>query len=79
MHLTTEKYFEHIRQTRYPSAQKNLSEACLIYLSLNVFASGPFPVENVEIMLGNVMSRLHVNPLLKYAAQSWGNHARKAF
>lgn len=79
VHLTTEKYFEQTRQTRYPSAQKALSEACLTYLSLNVFASGPCPEENIDIMFDNVRGRLQVNPLLKYAARHWGNHARKAF
>lgn len=79
VHYTTEKYIEQIRQTRYPSAQKDLSEACLAYLSLGIFASGPCSAENGRRMYENVVTRLQVNPLLGYAAQHWGNHARKAF
>lgn len=71
VHFTTETYIEHVRQTQYPSAQKMLSEACLTYLSMKVFACGACANYELE-------TRIRVNPLLEYAAQHWGNHARKA-
>lgn len=46
---------------------------------LGIFASGPCSAEDVGRMYENVVTRLQVNPLLGYAAQHWGNHARKAF
>lgn len=78
VHYTTEKYVEQIRQTRYPSAQMFLSQTCLTYLSLKVFASGPCTGKDVNTARENLKTRLRVNPLLGYAAQHWGNHARKA-
>lgn len=71
VHFTSETYIEHIRQTQYPSAQRMLSEACLTYLSFKVFACGACANYELE-------TRIRVNPLLEYAAQHWGNHARKA-
>ena len=71
VHFTTETYIQQIRRTRFPSAQKLLFEACLTYLFLKVFASGPCHARDL-------LDRTKANSLLIYAALHWGDHARKA-
>lgn len=70
VHYTTKEYFERIRVDRFPDAQREISETCLTYLLFGEFANGP-------CLSGKEMSdRIRKYPLLDYAAQHWGDHAR---
>jgi hypothetical protein len=69
VHYTTQEHFERIRINRFPKAQIEIARTCLTYLLFDVFAEGPcFSGEYMD-------TRLRENPLLRYAAMHWGDHA----
>jgi ankyrin repeat protein len=70
VHYTTQQYFERIRQTRFPYGQMNVATCCLLYISFNVFSEGHCGSDK------ELEKRMHKYPLLEYAAQNWGAHAR---
>ena len=70
LHYTTQEYFERIRMTRFPYAQTSITTTCLTYMSFNAFAEGCCHSDQ------EMKARLHKYPLLEYAAQHWGDHAR---
>jgi ankyrin repeat protein len=67
VHHTTQEYFN--RNTKwFPDAQKNIATTCLTYISFDAFA---YPsAQEME-------AQLQQYPLLEYAAQRWGDHARE--
>jgi hypothetical protein len=70
VHYTTQEYFEHVRMAQFPRAQISIAVTCLTYVSFNVFAEGCCNSDQeIEV-------RLREYPLLGYAAQHWGDHAR---
>jgi hypothetical protein len=70
VHYTTHQFLERIRLNWFPTAQMEIARTCLTYLSFDIFGEGPCPSDkDMEI-------RLKENPLLRYAAQHWGHHAR---
>jgi hypothetical protein len=71
VHYTTQQYFERIRMTRFPDAQTSIATTCLVYISFDTFAKG-----HCRSDLG-LEFRLRKYPLLEYAAQHWGDHARE--
>ena len=70
VHYTTQEYFERIRMTRFPDAQTSITTTCLVYISFDAFAEG-YCRSDQEMEI-----RMHEYPLLEYAAQHWGDHAR---
>jgi ankyrin repeat protein len=72
IHYTTQEYFERTWPSWFPNAQKNITETCLTYLSLDSFGSG-FCLSDKEFE-----ARLRDNPLYYYAARNWGHHAQEA-
>jgi hypothetical protein len=70
VHYTAQEYFERIRMAQFPYAQISIATACLTYVSFNIFAEGPCLNDK------EMETRLHTYPLLEYAAQHWGDHAR---
>lgn len=72
VHHTTQEYFDRRRRTIFPSAQLNITQACVKYLLQPVFVEGPC---STEIKL---IDRNHEYGFFKYAASHWGNHARGA-
>ncbi len=70
VHYTTQEYFERNRVDRFRTALTEIVRTCLIYLSFNKFADGYCKTDKeTEI-------RLREYPLLQYASQYWGDHAR---
>ena len=70
IHYTTQEYFERNRQIEFPDGQTSITMTCLTYLSFEVFHNGYCnDDEQMEV-------RLQTNPLFRYTAQNWGNHAR---
>ena len=70
VHYTTQEYFERVRMSKFPDAQRSIATACLTYVSFDVFAKGYCPSDQ------KMDIRLQEYPLLEYAAQYWGEHAR---
>src|SRR5205085_8041493 len=70
VHYTTQEYFERVRMSKFPDAQRSIATACLTYVSFDVFAEG-YCFSDQEMDM-----RLQEYPLLEYAAQYWGEHAR---
>jgi hypothetical protein len=70
VHYTTQQYFERIRDQRFPHAQIAIAQACLRYQSLDIFTDGYCRQPR------QLHRRLQTYPLLQYAAQHWGTHAR---
>jgi ankyrin repeat protein len=72
MHHTTRKYFENYKN--HPgwlrAAHGMIASVCLTYVSFSVFGSGPCRDDE------ELENRLFQYPLLRYAAEHWGNHAR---
>ena len=84
VHYTAEEYFAKIRQDRYPSAHLTIYARLISYLRLDVFAFGPFQLSLLDT--GRVEDRSHIiaglnknYPILHYASDRWGYHAREAF
>ena len=67
---TAQKYFDDIRESRFPDAPTNIAIACLTYLSLDVFAEGHC------LSYGIFENRLRENPFFDYATRHWGDHIR---
>jgi hypothetical protein len=59
---TTQEYFEHIRESRFPDAEARITTTCIQYLSFDVFKRG-YCRDDWELGLF-----LAANPLLDYAA-----------
>ena len=67
-HFSTEEYLRRVRMTRFPTAQADISEICLIYLLFDEFGKGPLLHEHKAI------TRVLDCHLLQYAATHWGRH-----
>ena len=74
VHYTTQDYLERNLDALNPHAQRNICETCITYLSFEVFVTASVRTyeQSVEIQFWRK------NILLAYAAQNWGDHARKA-
>ena len=70
VHYTAQEFFEKYPVLDPTIAQQRITSACIMYLSLNVFDTGPC-ADNQALW-----QRFEEYPLLRYAAQEWGNHAR---
>jgi ankyrin repeat protein len=70
VHYTAQEYFESIRMARFPTGQAQIAKTCLAYLSFETFAGG-YCLSDEEMDI-----RLQKNPLLRYASENWGHHAR---
>ena len=68
-HSTTLKYLESIGQSWAPGVQAYIASVCLVYLSFDVFRSGPCDTgEDLDIRIGQY-------PFYKYAALNWAAHS----
>jgi ankyrin repeat protein len=72
IHYTTQEYFERTWHSWFDSAENDITETCITYLSLDRFAGGFCRTDEV------FECRLRSNPLYDYAARNWGHHAKKA-
>ena len=72
VHYTAQEYFEQIRDSSFPDAQRDIAVVCITYLSFPTFDTGFCLVEK------DFEARLRLHPLYQYAAQNWGHHARAA-
>ncbi|KAF6821760.1 ankyrin repeat protein [Colletotrichum plurivorum] len=69
VHYTTQEYFERTQNRWLPAAESLLAVSCVTYLSFDSLSS---PCENSY----ELSKRRKQNPLLQYASESWGHHAR---
>jgi hypothetical protein len=69
VHYTTQEYFERHGREIFPSAQVDISRACIRYLSMDPFKDGPCATDM------EMENRLKKFELIKYASQNWGTHA----
>ncbi|KAM3084408.1 hypothetical protein ACMFMG_001486 [Clarireedia jacksonii] len=69
-HLTTQEYFEKRQTELFPGAQVSIAQACIRYLSLDIFNE----VETIDRAL--VKQRLEDNAFLSYASQFLGAHTQ---
>ena len=70
VHYTTQEYFERIRESWIPTAQRDIASTCLTYLSFSTFQSGGCLTDE------EYEDRVEQNPLISYAARFWSYHAR---
>ncbi|KAF3915768.1 Alpha-latrocrustotoxin [Dactylellina cionopaga] len=66
VHATTREYFERKKAVWFPDADRDITRACVTYLSFEAFNTGICPTEK----------QLH--PLYFYAARYWGYHAQSS-
>jgi ankyrin repeat protein len=71
VHYTTQQYFGRFRTALFPDAQTSIATTCLTYVSFDAFAEGYCRSDQ------EMETRMHKYPLLEYAAQHWGVHARE--
>ena len=69
VHYTTQEFLEKIRNSRFPTAQADITRTCLTYLSFDHPKSYH---DSYMTILHNIESI----PLLRYAAQHWRDHMR---
>ena len=72
VHYTTQQYFEQIRTDKFPAGHENITLTCITYLSFSTFSKGCCDSDE------EMEKRLQEYPLLSYAAQYWGDHARES-
>ena len=70
VHFTTEEYFKRTCLQHFPDAQQKISEACITYLSFDVFEEGFCLADKI------FDDKLRQYPFLDYAAKYWGHHTR---
>jgi ankyrin repeat protein len=71
VHYTTEEYFESIRSSRFPNTDADIAISCLTYLCLDEVSFDRQPYN-----MGEFVDLINNSPLVEYAANHWGNHAR---
>ena len=71
VHFTTQIYFERIRCKEFPNASMEIAERCLTYLSFESFT-----LINQYMHEGQLREMEEKYPLIGYAVQHWGDHAR---
>lgn len=71
VHYTTQEFLERTWKDRFPKSQAVVAKACISYLSLKVFDSGPCPTGLL------FKKRLNTYTLYEYAALHWGHHAKE--
>jgi ankyrin repeat protein len=69
VHFTVEEYFKNTGRKWFPEASVRIAEACLTYISFDVFGGGSCGNDR------ELNNRLLDYPFLQYAARSWGVHA----
>ncbi len=72
VHYTTQEYFEDTQVRWFPDAHLDMAKTCAKYLSYRTFAGRRCETDS------EFDDRLQRNPLYKYAAEYWGQHARNA-
>jgi hypothetical protein len=71
VHYSTEEYLQIRQQSLFPDAYEKIATASLTYLSCTVNAA--FNCSEME----EIDSLCRKNPFYMYAAQCWGDHARR--
>lgn len=69
-HYSAQEYLERVSDQRFPGAQVEITQSCLIYLSLEPFASGP-------CFETKLRDRILEYPFVVYAAEFWLQHAKR--
>ncbi|KAL8858999.1 MAG: hypothetical protein Q9178_004480 [Gyalolechia marmorata] len=70
VHYTAQDYLERNPVIDPASAQAQMTETCITYLSLNNISQEPCTEYS------DLRSRCEPYPFVRYAAENWGNHAR---
>ncbi|KAL8910022.1 MAG: hypothetical protein Q9171_004682 [Xanthocarpia ochracea] len=70
VHYTAQDYLERNPVIHPASAQAQMTETCITYLSLDNI--GQKPCVDFE----DLLARCELYPFVQYAAENWGNHAR---
>jgi ankyrin repeat protein len=68
IHYTTQEYLERIRDVRFPTAQLEITEACMEYLQ----QQGP---ASEHLRYSEFAKHIRSRPFYEYAAFNWGAHA----
>jgi ankyrin repeat protein len=72
VHQTLQEFFETYPEMLLEDPDSKIAETCLIYLSFDVFGSGPCADGNA------LQERLEHYAFFRYAAQHWGHHVRNS-
>jgi ankyrin repeat protein len=72
VHQTLQEYFETFPEQLFEDPDSKIAKACLVYLSFDVFGSGPC-VDGEALQ-----ERLEHHVFLPYAAHYWGHHVRNS-
>ena len=71
VHYTAQEYFQNSAGRLLDAGHLDLTQTCVTYLLFDVFAGGPCRSDR------HLEDMLRSHPLLLYAAQNWGTHARR--
>ena len=69
VHYTTQEFLEKIRDSRFPTAQADITRTCLAYLSFDHPRYYDNDYESIRL-------NLESSPFLTYASQHWRDHMR---
>ncbi|CAG8063528.1 unnamed protein product [Penicillium nalgiovense] len=72
VHQTLQEYFETFPERLFEDSDSKIAKACLVYLSFDVFGSGPC-VDGEALQ-----ERLEHHVFFPYAAHYWGHHVRNS-
>lgn len=71
VHYTAQEYFEKVRSRWLPDGDLAISQSCIAYLSMNMFAS-----DRCEWRM-DLSTTIKQHAFLEYAGKTWGVHARR--
>ncbi len=71
IHSTLQEYLEKYREKLLPNPELEIANACLIYLSLDIFGEGPCSSAT------GLQRRLQEHQFFDYASHNWGHHIRE--
>ena len=72
IHATAHEFISALEHEYMTSADRNIFKACINYMSIKAFATGPSASDE------DLNLRLREYPFLTYSAQFWGRHLAKA-
>lgn len=76
VHYTTQEYFKQTKTGWFPTADTDILNHCVTYLSYRVFGAGYYELRSIYYNL-HLNDRLRGYPFYNYAACHWGHHARQ--
>ncbi|KAK2605992.1 hypothetical protein QQS21_003618 [Conoideocrella luteorostrata] len=75
VHYTTQEYFQHSGKRLLENSHHDIAATCLTYMRFKTISEAVHDLVDQQELLQQLLQRF---PLLRYAAQHWGEHLRES-